>query len=210
VFAAGAVFWIVGFVNAYNFMDGIDGISVAQAFGAGATWFAVGTVEDIPVLAAGGAIVAGAVLGFAPYNLPRARMFLGDVGSYFVGAWLATVAILGLRAGIAPEAVLAPLALYAADTGATLARRVARGELWYQPHRDHAYQRLGDAGWSHVQTSALVAACIVTCGLLGALSLADSVALRVSADLTIVGVIGGYLLTPNRLLSRNGRTARFA
>ena len=196
VFAAGAVFWLVGFVNAYNFMDGIDGISVAQGVGAGATWFAVGTGADVPVLAVGGAIVAGAVLGFAPYNLPRARMFLGDVGSYFIGAWLAAIAILGLRAGIAPEAVLAPLALYVADTGATLARRIARGDLWYLPHRDHAYQRLGDAGWSHVQISAFVAGCIGLCGLLGTVSLGDSVAARLAADLAIAGVIGGYLLSP--------------
>lgn len=196
VFAAGAVFWIVAFVNAYNFMDGIDGISVAQAVGAGATWFAVGTHTATPALAAGGAIVAGAALGFAPYNLPRARMFLGDAGSYFLGAWLAGVAVLGLRAGVAPEAVLAPLALYVADTGATLLRRVARGERWSEPHRDHAYQRLGDAGWSHMQTSAFVAGCIGLCGLLGAVSLGGSVAARVAADVAIAGVIGGYLLAP--------------
>jgi UDP-N-acetylmuramyl pentapeptide phosphotransferase/UDP-N-acetylglucosamine-1-phosphate transferase len=201
LFAAGAVFWLVAFVNAYNFMDGIDGISVAQAMGAGATWFALGAYTDTPVLAAGGAILAGAALGFAPYNVPKARMFLGDVGSYFLGAWLAAVAVLGLRAGVAPEAVLAPLVLYVADTGATLARRVARGERWYEPHRDHSYQRLGDAGWSHVRTSAAVAGCIGLCGLLGAVSLGDSVAARVAADLAITGVIGGYLLAPRWLAS---------
>ena len=201
LFVVGAVFWLVAFVNAYNFMDGIDGISVAQAVGAGATWFAVGTYAEVPALAAGGAIVAGAALGFAPYNLPKARMFLGDVGSYLIGAWLAAVAILGVRAGLAPEAVLAPLALYMADTGATLALRVARGERWYLPHRDHAYQRLGDAGWSHVQTSAFVAACIGVCGLLGAVSLGESVAARVAADLAIAGVIGGYLSAPRWLAS---------
>ncbi|HJV08457.1 MAG TPA: hypothetical protein VJ653_02220, partial [Acidimicrobiales bacterium] len=108
VFALGVVFWLVAFVNAYNFMDGIDGISVAQAAGAGVIWYAVGTHAEAPALAAGGAIIAGAALGFAPFNLPKARMFLGDMGSYFIGAWLATVAVLGLRAGVAPEAVLAP------------------------------------------------------------------------------------------------------
>jgi UDP-GlcNAc:undecaprenyl-phosphate GlcNAc-1-phosphate transferase len=210
IFAAGAVFWLVAFVNAYNFMDGIDGISVAQAVGAGATWFAVGAYTDIPVLAAGGAILAGGALGFAPFNLPKARMFLGDVGSYFLGAWLAAVALLGLRAGVAPEAVLAPLALYVGDTGVTLARRVARGERWYEPHRDHAYQRLGDAGWSHVQASGLVAACIGLCGLLGAVSLGDSVALRVVADVTIAGVIGGYLLAPRWLASKRSPSVELA
>jgi len=201
IFAAGVVFWIVAFVNAYNFMDGIDGISVGQATGAGATWFLVGTVTDSPVLASGGAVIAGVALGFAPYNLPVARMFLGDVGSYFIGAWLAAVAVLGLRAGVPPEAVLAPLVLYVADTGTTLVRRVVRGERWHAPHRSHAYQRLGDAGWSHVQASAFVAACIAACSALGAVSLSGSALARVTADVALAGVIGGYLLAP-RLATR--------
>ena len=201
--AVGATFWLVAFVNAFNFMDGINGISVAQAVVAGATWALVGSYADSPVLAAGGAIVAGAALGFAPYNVPRARMFLGDVGSYLIGAWLAAVAVLGLRSGVQPEAVLAPLTLYVADTGTTLLRRVANGERWYLPHRDHAYQRLGDAGWSHVQASAFVAVCIGACSGLGAVSLGDSVLARVAADTAIAGVITAYLVYP-RWLVRSG------
>jgi len=201
VAVAGSVFWLVGFVNAYNFMDGIDGISVAQAVGAGTTWVVVGTIADRPALAAAGAVIAGAALGFAPFNVPRARMFLGDVGSYFIGAWLAAVAVLALRSGVPPEAVLAPLALYVADTGSTLVRRVTRGERWYLPHRDHAYQRLVAADWSHLRTSAVVAACVAACGALGAVSLGDSYAARVGADVVIAGIVGAYLLAP-RLLAR--------
>ena len=204
---AGVILWLVAFVNAFNFMDGIDGISVAQALGAGATWFIVGTNADSAILAGGGAIVAGAALGFAPFNLPHARMFLGDVGSYFIGAWLASVAVLGLRAGVPPEAVLAPLALYLADTATTLGRRVARGERWYLPHRNHAYQRLGDAGWSHLQASALVAACIGVCGALGAVSLGGSIPLRVAADVAIAGVVVGYLVLPRWLARRRSTLA---
>jgi len=202
VFALGAVVWLVAFVNAYNFMDGIDGISVVQAVGAGATWFLVGSHVDNRVLAAGGAIVAGAALGFAPYNLPTARMFLGDAGSYFLGAWLAAVALLGLRAGVPPEAVLAPLGLYAADTGATLVRRALRGERWYLPHRDHAYQRLTDGGWPHLRTCAFVAGCIAACGALGAVSLSGSTPLRAAADVAIGAIVAGYLLAPTRLTGR--------
>lgn len=198
----GIVFWLVAFVNAFNFMDGIDGISVAQAVGAGVTWALVGLHTDSAAMAAGGAIIAGAAFGFAPFNIPRARMFLGDVGSYFLGAWLAVVAVLGIRGGVAPEAVLAPLVLYAADTGTTLVRRIAHGECWYLPHRDHAYQRLGAAGWSHARTSAFVCVCIVACGALGALSLTGSVVLRVIADGAIVAIVGAYLLTP-RWLARS-------
>jgi len=203
------VFWLVGFVNAFNFMDGIDGISVAQAVCAGVTWFLVGRHTGNDVLAAGGIIVAGAALGFAPWNLPAARMFLGDSGSYFLGAWLAALAVVGIRAGVPAEAVLAPLALYVADTGATLVRRVARGERWYEPHRDHAYQRLGDAGWSHVRTAGLVAACVALCGALGAVSLGGSPAARAAADLAIAGVVVGYLLAP-RWLARTGAPVALA
>lgn len=201
-----AIAGIVAFVNAFNFMDGINGISVGQVVGAGGTWLVVGSHAHSPILAAGGAIAAGAALGFAPFNLPRARMFLGDVGSYFLGAWLAAVAVLGLRSGVAPEAVLAPLALYLADTGTTLLRRVARGERWYLPHRDHAYQRLGDVGWTHMQATALVTACIVVCGALGAVSLGHSVPARALADAGVAGVVGAYLLLP-RWLGRRSHAA---
>jgi UDP-GlcNAc:undecaprenyl-phosphate GlcNAc-1-phosphate transferase len=194
-----AIVWIVAFVNAYNFMDGINGISVAQAVGAGVMWLVVGHATDTVVLATSGAIIAGAAVGFSPYNLPKARMFLGDVGSYFIGAWLASVAVLGLRAGVPPEAVLAPLSLYLVDTGATLARRIVRGESWYEPHREHVYQRLGDFGWSHMRASAFVGGCIGLCGALGAVSLIGSMPARIAADLAIVGVLGGYLITPRWL-----------
>jgi UDP-N-acetylmuramyl pentapeptide phosphotransferase/UDP-N-acetylglucosamine-1-phosphate transferase len=196
------VFWLVAFGNAYNFMDGVDGISVAQAVTAGIAWFVVGTYAENPLLASGGAIVAGAALGFAPFNVPRARMFLGDVGSYFIGAWLAGLAVLALREGVPPAAVLAPLALYLADTGFTLARRVLRGERWYLPHREHAYQRLGAAGWSHLRVSMFVAVCIAACGALGMVSLGETLLLRIVADLGIAAVLVGYLLSPKWLTAR--------
>lgn len=208
-FAVGAVLWLTAFVNAFNFMDGIDGISIAQAVGTGATWLFVGRYSDVPALAYGGAILAGAALGFAPLNLPKARMFLGDAGSYFLGAWLAVFALLGLRAGVPPEAVLAPLTLYVADTGVTLVRRVARGAQWYAPHRDHVYQRLVDRGWSHPTVSALVAGCVLACGGLGALTLSASLLARAVADVAIAGVVGAYLFSP-RWLARHAPTMAVA
>lgn len=193
---AGVVLWLVAFVNAYNFMDGINGISVVQAAGAGAVWLVAGTIADSVVLAGGGVIIAGASLGFAPFNVPQARMFLGDVGSYFVGAWLAAVAVLAVRSGVPAEAVVAPLVIYLGDTGLTLARRLARGEAWYLPHRGHTYQRLSDAGWTHMRSSTFVAACVLACGLLGTVSLADSLVARIAADVAILAVVGAYLASP--------------
>ncbi len=205
--AAGLAFWLVAFVNAFNFMDGIDGISVAQAVVAGVTWFLVGTHTDTLALAAGGAVIAGAAIGFAPFNVPRARMFLGDTGSYFMGAWLAAVAFLGVRSGVPVEAVLAPLALYVAYTGVTLVRRLARGERWYLPHRQHTYQQLCNRGWTHLETSALVATCVAACGALGAVSLAQSRPARLTADVAVAAMVAAYLLAPKWLAPRTRRPA---
>ncbi|MGH3902710.1 MAG: MraY family glycosyltransferase [Pseudonocardiaceae bacterium] len=207
LFAAGVVFWLVGYVNAFNFMDGINGISVAQATVAGLAWLAVGTIGDAPALAAGGLIVATAALAFGPFNFPRARMFLGDVGSYGIGAALAALAVVGLRAGVPPEAILAPLALYLVDTSSTFVRRILIGETWYRPHCDHRYQRLVKLGWSHTRTTLFVAAVMAGAGGLGAVSLTGSLAARVIADVALVALLLGYLSAPTALRLRRGLPA---
>lgn len=197
------ILWAVGFVNAFNFMDGINGISVVQALVAGTTWLAIAELWDFRMPATTGVIVAAAALGFAPFNFPRARMFLGDVGSYFIGGWLAAVAVLGVRAGVPAEAVLAPLALYVADTGTTLAQRVRRGQTWHAAHRDHTYQRLVDRGWSHQATTLVVGLLLVVVSALGLLSLTDSVPLRVAGDVAAVVVLLTYLRAPDLLAGRD-------
>jgi UDP-N-acetylmuramyl pentapeptide phosphotransferase/UDP-N-acetylglucosamine-1-phosphate transferase len=207
VFAVGVAVWLVAYVNSFNFMDGIDGISVAQAMVAGLTWYVVGRGEHVVPFAVGGIIIAGAAAGFAPFNFPTARLFLGDSGSYFFGGWLAAVAVLGLRAGVAPEAVLAPLALYVADTALTLSGRIRRREVWYLPHRSHVYQRLVQGGWSHVRTTLAAAATIAACSALGVASLSGSLLLRVVADATMVLVVVAYLSAPSRLVAPGGQLA---
>jgi UDP-GlcNAc:undecaprenyl-phosphate GlcNAc-1-phosphate transferase len=200
---AGVLVWWVAFVNAYNFMDGINGMAVAQAAVAGVVRSLVGVSQGSNALAAGGAVVAGAVLGFAPFNVPRARVFLGDTGSYFLGAWLAGLVVLGLRAGIPPEAMVGPVALTLADTGTTLVRRILRGEVWYLAHRQHVYQRLVQLGWSHARTSLMAAALMLICSGLGAVSLTGSAPLRALAASALALVLTGYVTLPS-LLQRSG------
>lgn len=201
-----AIFWLVSYVNAYNFMDGINGISVVQVVVAGAVWSAIGTAQDLTVLTTFSAVVAAAALGFAPFNFPRARMFLGDAGSYFIGAWLAGAAVVGLRAGVPPEAMLAPLALYLADTGTTLLQRLRRRQSVHVAHREHAYQRLVDQGWSHERTSLFVGIVLVAVSGLGLLSLTDSLAWRVAGDAAAAGVLVLYLRLPHWLANRAPHT----
>jgi UDP-N-acetylmuramyl pentapeptide phosphotransferase/UDP-N-acetylglucosamine-1-phosphate transferase len=151
----------------------------------------------------GGGILAAAAAGFLPYNFPRARLFIGDVGSYFIGGWQAALLVVGFRAGLPPEAVAAPLAIYLADTATTLARRVAAGHVWHQPHREHVYQRLIRQGWSHVRTTALVAAFVAACSIAGAMTL-DGFAERVAADVVLAALLAAYVALPHLIWRRSG------
>ncbi len=196
MWAVVAVLWIVSYVNAFNFMDGIDGISSAQGFVAGVSAVLVGSHLGIPALQLSGAAAAGCAAGFAVWNVPRAKVFLGDVGSYFFGGLLATMVLVGVLRGAPVEAVGAPLALYLADTSTTLLRRVRLGEPVLLPHRTHVYQRLTDLGWSHAKVSATVGVVSAVCAALGAVSLVAGPIARVTADLALLGVVACYLRSP--------------
>lgn len=134
---AGFVLAIV-LVNVWNFMDGIDGLAASQALAAalGYALFSGGEV------ALAGVALAAACAGFLPFNLPRARIFLGDVGSGALGYLLAALAALSLpAAGRGAVSLLGlPLLAFGVDAALTLARRVLRGERWWEPHVQHAYQ----------------------------------------------------------------------
>jgi UDP-GlcNAc:undecaprenyl-phosphate/decaprenyl-phosphate GlcNAc-1-phosphate transferase len=195
--------WLIGFVNAFNFMDGVNGISAAHAAVGGAVYACLGWWRGELFLAAAGAAVAAGALAFLPWNAARARVFLGDVGSYALGAALALLAARAVLTGVAPEAALAPLALYLADTGWTLQRRARAGEKIFQAHRTHTYQRLCDIGWSHQRVTIVTAGLTATLCLLGAASLTSSYALRAGADLAAVCLLATYLRAP-ALLRRAG------
>ncbi|MHB1533768.1 MAG: MraY family glycosyltransferase [Acidimicrobiales bacterium] len=207
VVLAAAALWLVAYVNAFNFMDGINGISVAQVVVAAGAWVVLGLVEHVGALTALAALALGGAVGFAPFNVVRAKVFLGDIGSYGLGALLAGGALVGLQARLAPEAVLAPLLPYLADTSTTILRRVRAGEKWYQPHKRHAYQRLVALGWSHLRTAAFVAAVMVASALLGSVSLAGALPARVAADVALAALLGAYLAAPGYLGRRALRLA---
>jgi UDP-N-acetylmuramyl pentapeptide phosphotransferase/UDP-N-acetylglucosamine-1-phosphate transferase len=206
VFGLGSLAALSSYANAFNFMDGINGISAMQSLVAGATWAWLGEAGDAPVLVWGGLALAGASLGYLPYNFPRARVFLGDSGSYFIGGWQAALIIAGLRADIPPEAMGAPVAIYLADTGTTLIKRVLAGEVWHEPHREHAYQRLIRRGWSHVRTTALVTAFVAACAALG-LGSRGPLTVRVVTDVLLAAVVLLYLALPRLNERRLERTS---
>jgi UDP-N-acetylmuramyl pentapeptide phosphotransferase/UDP-N-acetylglucosamine-1-phosphate transferase len=127
-------------VNVWNFMDGIDGIAATQA----------ALVGLVFVMVAGGSLAvalglafAAAIIGFLPFNMPRARIFLGDVGSGTLGYGVALMAVFALDRLAEPQwpLVLLPLSAFLLDAGLTLSTRIVRGERWWTPHVEHAYQR---------------------------------------------------------------------
>lgn len=201
VLVVGAAAWIVACVNAFNFMDGINGISAAQATVAGGAWALVGWWQDLPLVTATGAVVMAAAVAFAPFNFPTARVFLGDAGSYFLGGWLAAAAVAGLSHGLTLEMAVAPLTIYLADTGLTLMRRAARGESITTPHCEHVYQRLVQSGWSQTRTTLTIAGLMALCSAGGAMSMTGGAATRAAGGLLLVVTAGGYVLAPERLRS---------
>ena len=136
------------FINLVNFMDGLDWMTVAEMLPmtvtlAALAFFGEAPEDILPIMLA----LAGALLGFAPFNRPLARLFLGDVGSLPIGLLTGWCLLeLASRQHFA-AALLLPL-YYIADATITLFRRLANGERFWDAHRSHFYQRATDNGFS--------------------------------------------------------------
>lgn len=166
---AGAVLAVVGIVwatNFFNFMDGIDGIAAGEALTVGLFGGAFLLLGGSTGLAAVAFAAGGASAGFLAWNWSPARIFMGDVGSGFLGFLFGTLAVASQNQGIPLPVWLLLLGVFCVDATATLLRRVARGAVWYDAHREHAYQRAVQAGWSHARVSGTVLAVNVVLGLL--------------------------------------------
>ena len=132
------------FVNLVNFMDGLDWMTVAEVVPVAAGLALAGLLGALPAYAVVVALsLLGAMLGFAPFNRPAARIFLGDVGSLPIGLLLGWLLVLLAGRGHVAAAFLLPL-YYLADATITLLRRLVNGEKIWQAHRTHFYQRATD------------------------------------------------------------------
>jgi Fuc2NAc and GlcNAc transferase len=142
--------FVVWLINLYNFMDGIDGLAAGQAVLVGTVAAILAALAGKPALAWSAALVAAGCAGFLRWNLPPALVFMGDVGSGFLGYVFAVLALYSETAGGPPLlAWLLLLGVFLVDATATLFRRMLAGEQWYQAHRSHAYQRAVQLGYSH-------------------------------------------------------------
>ena len=189
----------VWFVNLVNFMDGLDWMTVAEFVPLTGGLVLLGAFGALPPYAVVCALaLLGALIGFAPFNRPVARLFLGDVGSLplgLVAGWL--LALLANKGHLA-AAILLPL-YYLMDATITLFRRLARGERVWQAHRSHFYQRATDNGFTVRQVIAHVFILnIVLTGLAALCVQANTPASEITALVTGTLIVGLLLMRFSR------------
>ena len=153
------VFWIVGITNAVNLIDGLDGLACGVSTISSMTLLVIALVMEEPDVAILMGALSGACIGFLPYNLNPAKIFMGDTGSTFLGFILAVVSIQGLFKFYAIISFAVPflmLGLPIFDTCFAILRRVSHGQSPMAPDRGHIHHRLIDMGFSQKQAVAVL------------------------------------------------------
>ncbi len=166
------VFWLLGAVNALNLIDGVDGLATSVGILQSLAICVMAAMMGNSGEAAAAAILAGALLGFLPYNWSPARIFLGDAGSMFIGFSLGILAIRGSFKGPATVALIAPTAIWAIpifDVGIAILRRKLTGQSVYATDRGHLHHVLQRYGFSHIGTVLVIGSLSLVCGV-GALA----------------------------------------
>jgi UDP-N-acetylmuramyl pentapeptide phosphotransferase/UDP-N-acetylglucosamine-1-phosphate transferase len=165
-----SMLYVIAQSNFFNFMDGIDGIAAIEAIISYGLLAILGWIEgkaDIAILSV--AVVAG-VVGFLPLNFPRAKVFMGDVGSVFLGFLFAAFVV--SLAGSVKEFLTLSLfqGVFSVDCVLTIIRRVWKKDNLFKAHREHLYQRLVHfKGWSHPRASLVFGAAQLVFGTMALL-----------------------------------------
>jgi Fuc2NAc and GlcNAc transferase len=189
-----AVVGIIWWINLYNFMDGIDGIAAGQAvtvaaFAAGLLLIGGGDQIAFPTLA-----LAGCSLGFLFWNWPPARIFMGDVGSGFLGFTFAVLAIASDKSNALPLIYWLVLSgVFVFDATVTLVRRIIRREPFWNAHRSHAYQRVVPLVKGHRTVTLGVLAINLTLAMLVYIAQTDEKWLRPGLFLALVILLLAYI-----------------
>lgn len=147
--------WVVGLTNAVNLIDGLDGLAAGVSFFAALTLAFLSAMQGLLPIAAAFAAVAGACIGFLPYNFHPARVFMGDTGAMALGYLFATLSILGAVKSVAALSVLFVTVIVLAypiiDTAFAILRRWLSRRPIFSPDREHLHHRLLDSGFDHRQ-----------------------------------------------------------
>jgi UDP-N-acetylmuramyl pentapeptide phosphotransferase/UDP-N-acetylglucosamine-1-phosphate transferase len=166
-------------INFWNFMDGSNGMAATQGLLV-SLFLALTASQPAPRLLALALVASTA--GFLPFNLPRARLFMGDVGSHVIGACVAALLLWEWEAadiGLFQAFIL--VSAFSMDAGLTLLRRIIRGRRFWQAHREHLYQMAIRKGFSHSQVCFAYAAWTGVAGLLALAISAQSPGLQATA-----------------------------
>lgn len=202
--------WIVGLTNAFNFMDGTDGIAGITAAAAGAGIAAAAATCGAGPVAMLAAALAGAAIGFLTLNWQPARIFMGDVGSAFCGFTLAVLPLAltaDCRAEVLPVAGMAVWP-FIFDTAFTFVRRLRRGENVFQAHRSHLYQRLVIAGWSHRAVACLYGGLAAFGASVAIAPLLDPAVRRAADQIAVAALVATAVILPGMVLVSEGKSGR--
>jgi UDP-N-acetylmuramyl pentapeptide phosphotransferase/UDP-N-acetylglucosamine-1-phosphate transferase len=184
--------WITALTNAYNFMDGIDGIAGLQAVIAGLAFAWASSSAELPFVTVVSIATMAASLGFLAHNWPPARVFLGDVGSAFLGFVFGSLTLmLYQRMPLAALGSALSLWPFVFDTLFTLGRRARRGEDLLRSHRSHLYQRLVICGWSHRAVTVVYSAAAAIAALAGILLQRNAPVFLLPVVLAVAGLALG-------------------
>ena len=174
------VLWIVGLTNAVNLIDGLDGLAIGVSSISALTMLVIAILVAEPQVAVIMAALVGACIGFMPYNINPAKIFMGDTGSTFLGYILACITIQGLFKFYAVISFVVPfliLGLPIFDTMFAIIRRMSHGQNPMTPDRSHVHHRLIDMGLNQKQAVAVLYVISAILGL-SAVVLATSGALK--------------------------------
>lgn len=156
-----ALIWITGSTNIYNFMDGVDGIASVQAIGVSIGWLVFAYIWNVPELFYLNSFILAAIFGFLFYNWPPAKIFMGDVGSIFLGFVFGAMPFMAAKLssdvsiGVTIWVSAFLLWPFLFDGSYTIFRRLSNEENIFEAHRSHLYQRLNISGWNHHEISVL-------------------------------------------------------
>lgn len=193
------LFGCLWLVNLTNFMDGIDWMTVLEVVPVAAALAVLGFAGALPAYTVVITLaLAGAMLGFAPFNRPVAKLFLGDVGSLPIGLLLSWLLVLLAGNGHLAAALLLPL-YYVADATITLLRRLINGERVWEAHRSHFYQRATASGFKVMEIVTRVFAVNVALALLAFATVQwRSLAIYVGALVIGAALVGALLMSFSR------------
>jgi UDP-GlcNAc:undecaprenyl-phosphate GlcNAc-1-phosphate transferase len=193
------VLWMVGIANAFNLIDGIDGLASGAALFSSLVILAISFAHGQPLMIVFSLILCGALAGFLRYNFNPASIFLGDSGALFVGFTLAALSVLGSQKATTTVAVVIPILAFGVpvvDTGVTIVRRLISRKPIFQGDNEHIHHMLIARGWSQQRAALVLYAACAFFSLVAIVFTSNSSPLIALAllVLTVVTVIGlGHL-----------------